>query len=248
MLYAVTGMGGQHIVLRKVDGAEILRRVDRHGVTLLCGAPAVLNMILDAAADWDGEVPGRGRVRMVVAGAPPPTRTIERTETELGWEFIQIYGLTETSPLLTLNRRRAEYDELSPADRAVRLNRAGGPALGCEISGRRPGRGPRAQQRRDGRLLAAARCDRRGDRRRLVPHRRRRLAGRVQLRDDLGPQEGRDHLRWGERVVDRGRGRDLPTPGRDRGGGDRRPRREVGRARDRARREDARAATCRPTT
>jgi fatty-acyl-CoA synthase len=133
MLYAVTGMGGEHIVLRKVDGAEILRRVEQHGVTLLCGAPAVLNMILDAATEWDGDVPGRGRVRMVVAGAPPPTRTIERTETELGWEFIQIYGLTETSPLLTLNRGRAEYDDLSPADRAVQLNRAGGPALGCEI-------------------------------------------------------------------------------------------------------------------
>ena len=41
---------------------------------------------------------------MIVAGAPPPTRTIERIETELGWEFIQIYGLTETSPLLTMNR------------------------------------------------------------------------------------------------------------------------------------------------
>jgi fatty-acyl-CoA synthase len=134
MLYAVTGMGGQHIVLRKVDGPEILRRVERHGVTLLCGAPAVLNMILDAAAEWDGEVPGRDRVRMVVAGAPPPTRTIERTETELGWEFIQIYGLTETSPLLTMNRRRAEFDDLSPAERAVRLNRAGGPTLGCEIA------------------------------------------------------------------------------------------------------------------
>jgi acyl-CoA synthetase (AMP-forming)/AMP-acid ligase II len=134
MLYAVTGMGGQHIVLRKVDGAEILRRVERHGVTLMCGAPAVVNMVLDAAADWDGEIPGRGRVRIVVAGAPPPTRTIERVETELGWEFNQIYGLTETSPLLTINRARAEYDDLSPADRAVRLNRAGGPAIGCEIS------------------------------------------------------------------------------------------------------------------
>ncbi|MBA3287038.1 MAG: AMP-binding protein, partial [Acidimicrobiia bacterium] len=97
MLYAVTGMGGQHIVLRKVDGTEILRRIERHGVTLMCGAPAVLNMVLDAAAQWDGDIPGRDRVRIVVAGAPPPTRTIERTETELGWEFVQIYGLTETS-------------------------------------------------------------------------------------------------------------------------------------------------------
>jgi acyl-CoA synthetase (AMP-forming)/AMP-acid ligase II len=133
MVYAVTGMGGRHIVLRKVDGAEILRRVDEHGVTLLCGAPAVVAMILEAASSWDGAVPGRDRVRMVVAGAPPPTRTIERVETELGWEFVQIYGLTETSPLLTMNRRRAEFDDLTPSERAVRLGRAGAPALGIEL-------------------------------------------------------------------------------------------------------------------
>jgi fatty-acyl-CoA synthase len=133
MLYAVTGMGGQHIVLRKVDGAEILRRVERHGVTLMCGAPAVVNMVLDAAGSWEGEIPGRDRVRIVVAGAPPPTRTIERIETELGWEFVQIYGLTETSPLLTINRTRAEFDDLAPAERAVKLNRAGAPAIGCQI-------------------------------------------------------------------------------------------------------------------
>jgi fatty-acyl-CoA synthase len=133
MLYAVTGMGATHVVLRKVDGAEILRRVDEHGVTLMCGAPAVLNMVLDAASTWDGPIPGAGRTRIVVAGAPPPTRTIERTETELNWEFLQIYGLTETSPLLTINRRRAELDDLSPSQRAARLGRAGGPAIGCQI-------------------------------------------------------------------------------------------------------------------
>ncbi|MDW3213231.1 MAG: AMP-binding protein [Ilumatobacteraceae bacterium] len=134
MLYAVTGMGGKHVIQRKIDGAEILRRVEEHGVTLMCGAPAVLNMILDAAAEWDGPIPGSGRVRIVVAGAPPPTRTIERTETELGWEFVQIYGLTETAPLLTINRNRAEWDDLSPADRAVKLNRAGAPAIGCQMA------------------------------------------------------------------------------------------------------------------
>ena len=133
IVYAVTGMGGRHVVLRKVDGAEILRRVDAHGVTLLCGAPAVANMVLDAASRWEGPIPGRNQVRMVVAGAPPPTSTIERIETELGWEFVQIYGLTETSPLLTMNRRRAEYDDLSPAERARMLGRAGGPALGVEV-------------------------------------------------------------------------------------------------------------------
>ncbi|HEX9258082.1 MAG TPA: AMP-binding protein [Acidimicrobiales bacterium] len=134
MVYAVTAMGGRHVVLRKVDGVEILRRIDEHGVTLLCGAPAVAAMVLDAAASWTGPVPGRDRVRMVVAGAPPPSRTIERIETELGWEFVQIYGLTETSPLLTMNRGRAEMDALSPADRAGRLGRAGAPTLGVEVA------------------------------------------------------------------------------------------------------------------
>src|SRR3990170_6182688 len=134
MLYAVAGMGGKQVVLRKVDGAEILRRVDQHGVTLMCGAPAVVNMVLDAATGWDGPIPGSGRTRIVVAGAPPPTRTIERVETELGWEFVQIYGLTETSPLLTINRTRAEWDDLSPADRAAKLSRAGVPAVGIDLA------------------------------------------------------------------------------------------------------------------
>lgn len=137
MLYAVSGMGGQHIIIRKIDGHEILRRVEEHGVTLICGAPAVLNAVIDAAAELaaDGKpIPGRGRVRIVVAGAPPPTTTIEKTETDLGWEFVQIYGLTETAPLITINRNRAEFDELSPTERAVKLGRAGAPSIGTTMA------------------------------------------------------------------------------------------------------------------
>lgn len=131
MVYAVTAMGGTHVILRKVDGGEILRRIEEHGVTLLCGAPAVANMVLDAARERG--TAGRDRVRMVVAGAPPPTSTIERIETELGWEFIQIYGLTETSPLLTMNRSRSEWDDLPAHERAARLSAAGAPALGVRV-------------------------------------------------------------------------------------------------------------------
>ena len=134
LTYAATGMGAQHIILRKVDGAEILRRIEQYGVTILAGAPAVLNMVIEAARAWDGPIPGSGTVRVVVAGAPPPTQTIELAETLLGWEFIQLYGLTESSPLLTFNRGRAEFDELTPGERAQRLGRAGGPALGVEVA------------------------------------------------------------------------------------------------------------------
>jgi acyl-CoA synthetase (AMP-forming)/AMP-acid ligase II len=70
---------------------------------------------------------------MVVAGAPPPSKTIERIENELGWEFIQIYGLTETAPLLTINRAPAEWDALEAGERAQLLSRAGVPAIGVRI-------------------------------------------------------------------------------------------------------------------
>ena len=133
MPYAVTAMGGRHIVIRQIDGAEILNRVEEHGVTIMCGAPAVVAAVLDAAEGWDGPIPGAGKLRIVVAGAPPPTRLIEQVETELGWEFVQIYGLTETSPLLTMNRGRSEWDDLAPADRAAQLARQGAPSLGTSL-------------------------------------------------------------------------------------------------------------------
>ncbi|WNV73878.1 long-chain-fatty-acid--CoA ligase [Geodermatophilus sp. DSM 44513] len=131
--YTTAGLGARQVVIRKIDGAEILRRVEQHGVTVMAGAPAVWNAVLDAAAEWDGEVPGRDRVRIIVAGAPPPSKTIARVEAELGWQFNQIYGLTETAPLLTVNRPRAEYDDLDPQERARRLSRAGVPALGTQV-------------------------------------------------------------------------------------------------------------------
>ncbi|HUJ04772.1 MAG TPA: AMP-binding protein [Streptosporangiaceae bacterium] len=137
MPYAVTAMGVPQVVVRKIDGEELLRRIDEQGVTLMCGAPAVVAAILDAATARRGAgqpVPGRDQVRIVVAGAPPPSKTIERVEDELGWEFIQIYGLTETAPLLTMNRRPAEWDDLPSAERARLLSRAGAPAVGVQMA------------------------------------------------------------------------------------------------------------------
>ena len=130
----MAGMGVPQVVLRKVDGHEILRRVERaRRDDHVCGARGRRRRPRRCAQTWDGEIPGRGRTRIVVAGAPPPTRTIQRVEEELGWEFIQIYGLTETSPLLTVNRARPEWDDLPAGERAAKLSRAGSPAIGVRL-------------------------------------------------------------------------------------------------------------------
>jgi fatty-acyl-CoA synthase len=126
-VYALTGMGGTHVVLRAVDGAEIFRLIEREGVTFACMAPAVLRTILDYPDRAKHRI--ATRPRFTVAGAPPPAAFIERLERELGWEFIQIYGLTETAPLLTVNRP----DHATAADDWARRARAGVPGLGVEL-------------------------------------------------------------------------------------------------------------------
>lgn len=137
MPYSVTGMGGTHVIQRKIDGESILSRIESEGVTLLCGAPAVWAATLDAASkrrEAGVDVPGRGLVRVVAAGAPPPSRLIERVEDELGWEFNQIYGLTETSPLLTVNRAWKEWEGIDLKEKSRRLSKAGTPAIGVHVS------------------------------------------------------------------------------------------------------------------
>ena len=133
MPFIASAVGAQHVVLRKVDGAEILRRVRDHGVTVMCAAPAVVSAVLEAAQNWEGEIPGHNRVRIIMGGAPPPTKVVVQVQEELGWEFLQLYGLTETSPVLTINRARAEWDALTPEELAHKLVRAGTPALGRRL-------------------------------------------------------------------------------------------------------------------
>lgn len=131
--YGLTAMGAIQVMLRKVDGAEILRRVERHGVTLSCGAPAVLDAVLAANAAGDGEAPGRGRMRWMTGGAPPSTTTITRVETELGWRLIHGYGLTESSPVLTMNCPYPDEAALPAQERARRTARQGMAAIGVRL-------------------------------------------------------------------------------------------------------------------
>jgi len=126
-VYALTGVGGTHVVLRTIDAATIWHLIEREGVTFACMAPAVLRTILDYPERAKHDV--RTRPRFAVAGAPPPSSFIERLESELGWEFMQLYGLTETAPLITISRPDFATERTDWTRRA----RAGVPGLGTEI-------------------------------------------------------------------------------------------------------------------
>jgi fatty-acyl-CoA synthase len=94
-----------------VDPRLVFELVDQERITVLCAAPTVLISL--ANADQALRRNARSGVRVLTAGAPPAASTIERLEVELGWTVTQVYGLTETTPFITVCEPRAEHEELS---------------------------------------------------------------------------------------------------------------------------------------
>ncbi len=114
--WIVTAVGGTHVCLRKVEPAHVYRLLEAERIDLLCAAPTVLIGLANADSSLRAKAP-RG-VRVVTAGAPPAATTIRTIEEELGWTVTHVYGLTETSPFITVCEHRPEHADLPSADGA----------------------------------------------------------------------------------------------------------------------------------
>jgi fatty-acyl-CoA synthase len=117
--WTITAMAGTHVCLRRVEAAAIYDAIARDGVTHLCGAPVVMNMLLNFSP---GAGPGLRRsldrrIEMMTAGAPPPAAVIEGMEA-LGFHITHVYGLTEVYGPAVVCAWHDEWDALPAAERA----------------------------------------------------------------------------------------------------------------------------------
>ena len=122
-VWTVTAAGAAHVCVRRVDPARVFAMLTSERITMLCAAPTVLIGLANADEDLRSATP-RG-LRVLTAGAPPAASTIERLEDELGWVVTQVYGLTETTPFITVCEARAEHASLDISDRATIKARQG---------------------------------------------------------------------------------------------------------------------------
>ena len=235
--FAITAMGATHVVLRAVVARGHLP-ADRAG-----GRDVRLHGA--GGAQHDPQLPGQGRSttittrpRFVVAGAPPPAAFIERLEKELGWEFIQIYGLTETAPILTVSTPGLPHRGRTTTRAArARASRRSASTSRCSTT---TATRCRRTTTTIGEVCARSNVVLKGyweqpeETAKAIYdgyfHTRRPGGlGRVRQHPHRRPQEGRDHLRRREHQLARDRGRALQAPGGARVRGDRRAQREVGR-------------------
>ena len=114
--WGVTAAAGTHVCLRRVDPALIFPMIKQHGVTHMCGAPIVLNMLIHAPAEQRVDF-GR-TVDVATGGAAPPGKVIAEME-GLGFRVTHLYGLTETYGPATVCAWQHAWDEL---DLETRMN------------------------------------------------------------------------------------------------------------------------------
>lgn len=115
--WAVAMLSGTNICLRKVEAGAIFDAIADEGVTHFCGAPIVLNLVINAS---DAERrPFTQTVQIMTAAAPPPPAVLKAIEAA-GFRVTHVYGLTESYGPATVCAWKESWDQ-ETADEQARL-------------------------------------------------------------------------------------------------------------------------------
>lgn len=128
--WAVAGIGGTNVCLRKVAPEEIYRLVELEGITHLCAAPTVL--IAMAGYPKAKECKMKTTLNVITAGAPPAPTVIKNMES-IGAVVTQVYGLTEVYGPHSICEWQREWDGLEAEERARIKARQGVPYINSEF-------------------------------------------------------------------------------------------------------------------
>lgn len=129
--FAITAVGGLHVMLPRFRAGDVLSAIERERVTLTNLVPTMLTALVAEAPACDFDP---SSLRALLSGGAPITPALVRRIVDVfGCEYVQTYGMTETSPYLTLSLLSAAQREL-PADERLRLSaRTGRPFSGVEL-------------------------------------------------------------------------------------------------------------------
>jgi fatty-acyl-CoA synthase len=132
--WAVTGAGGRHALLRRVDPPAVWRLVREEGVTHLNGAPTVLIMLINDPSAPSGRLRDASAPLRIATGGAPPSPTLLAQWEAIGAEVTHIYGLTETYGPHTVCDWHPEWSRLEGEVRArLRARQGVANIVACEL-------------------------------------------------------------------------------------------------------------------
>ncbi|HVA86181.1 MAG TPA: AMP-binding protein, partial [Candidatus Saccharimonadales bacterium] len=128
----LTMVGGRHVMLRRFDPVALMEQVQQHAVTRLLAVPAIFNAVLNHGQRSRFDLSSLRQV--IIGGSPASPALVRALEEQLGVQAIVGYGLTETSPILTLALPRSGLTRTEPEDRRLeRQAMTGWPIPGARI-------------------------------------------------------------------------------------------------------------------
>ncbi len=120
--WTLAAIGGTSVCLRMINARTIYSAIAEQGVTHFCGAPIIMNLLINATDDERRDF--RPPVQMMTAAAPPPAAVLSAME-KAGFHVTHAYGLTETYGPAVVCAWKSAWDQLEPAEKASRKSRQG---------------------------------------------------------------------------------------------------------------------------
>src|SRR5260221_3398344 len=135
-IWTATAAGAAHVLLPRFDPDRACDLIDAAGVTITKLVPTMLMALLEAVERRGRRLPS---LRLVMSGgAPIAPAVVGRVVRLLGCEYVQTYGLTETSPLFTFSLLDTALRRLPEAERLRLIARTGRAARGVSLRVVRP--------------------------------------------------------------------------------------------------------------
>jgi len=129
--WAVTLVGGTHVLVREFDPRVVLETIEKESVTLTNLIPTMLNVMVNHP---DVEHFDYRSLRVLLSGGAPIAPEVVRKIVEtFRCDYIQTYGMTETSPYLTLSILKDHLNQLSDADRLRFKSKTGREFIAVEL-------------------------------------------------------------------------------------------------------------------
>jgi len=113
--WTIAALNGTSVCLREVRDTAIFDAIGRHGVTHLCGAPVVMNLMANAGEELTKTVDRP--VNVMTAGAAPPPSILEAMA-GLNFRVTHTYGLTEVYGPATVCSWHEDWDQLPMSDQS----------------------------------------------------------------------------------------------------------------------------------
>jgi acyl-CoA synthetase (AMP-forming)/AMP-acid ligase II len=129
--WAVTWVGGTHVLVREFDAKIVLETIQKEEVTLTNLIPTMLNLMVNHP---DVGKFNYSSLRVLLSGGAPIAPEVVRKIVEtFKCDYIQTYGMTETSPYLTLSILKDHLKNLSNENQLRFKSKTGREFIGVEL-------------------------------------------------------------------------------------------------------------------